>query len=111
MDRRLGQSDWVIDGAFSDFADALADVGYLVHEHRGADPLTEEDLEDYDVFVIPEAQIPFQTTEQDTIASFAEEGGGVFFIADHYNADRNFNRFDSNEIMNGLAPWCLRGSN
>ena len=96
-----GQSDWVIDGAFSDFADALADVGYLVHEHRGADPLTEEDLEDYDVFVIPEAQIPFQTTEQDAIASFAEEGGGVFFIADHYNADRNFNRFDSNEIMNG----------
>ncbi|MCR6108420.1 DNA-binding protein [Salipaludibacillus agaradhaerens] len=96
-----GQSDWVIDGAFSDFADALVAEGYLVKEHRSHDPLSHHDLEEVDVFVIPEAQIPFTTSEQDTIASFAEEGGGVFFIADHYNADRNLNRWDSNEIMNG----------
>jgi hypothetical protein len=96
-----GQSDWVIDGAFSDFADALVAEGYLVKEHRSHDPLSHHDLEEVDVFVIPEAQVPFTTSEQDTIASFAEEGGGVFFIADHYNADRNLNRWDSNEIMNG----------
>ncbi|WP_078394198.1 DNA-binding protein [Shouchella patagoniensis] len=96
-----GQSDWVIDGAFSDFAEALADEGYLIHEFRGTEPLSDEALDGYDVFVIPEAQIPFKQIEQEAIASFAEEGGGVFFIADHYNADRNFNRFDSNEIMNG----------
>ncbi|GAF14099.1 hypothetical protein JCM19045_3388 [Bacillus sp. JCM 19045] len=96
-----GQSDWVIDGAFSDFADALVEEGFLVKEHRSTDPLSDDDLNDVDVFVIPEAQIPFKATEQDAIASFAENGGGVFFIADHYNADRNLNRWDSNEIMNG----------
>ncbi len=96
-----GQSDWVIDGAFSDFADALVEEGFLVKEHRSTDPLSDEDLNEVDVFVIPEAQIPFKATEQDAIASFAENGGGVFFIADHYNADRNLNRWDSNEIMNG----------
>lgn len=96
-----GQSDWVIDGAFSDFADALVENGYYVKEHRSAEPLTSADLDGYDVFIIPEAQIPFKAIEQEAIASFAEEGGGVFFIADHYNADRNFNRLDSNEIMNG----------
>ncbi|MED0716235.1 DNA-binding protein [Aeribacillus composti] len=96
-----GQSDWVIDGAFSDFANALLEAGYTVKEHRSLDPLTLEDLEGYDVFIIPEAQIPFKKSEQDAIAEFAEQGGSVFFIADHYNADRNFNRWDSNEIMNG----------
>ena len=96
-----GQSDWVIDGAFSDFAEALVAEGYIVEEFRSHGPLTSGDLIGYDVFVIPEAQIPFKVTEQNAIASFAEQGGGVFFIADHYNADRNLNRWDSNEIMNG----------
>ncbi|MBE1556407.1 hypothetical protein H4683_003532 [Filibacter limicola] len=96
-----GQSDWVIDGAFSDFAEALVAEGYSVEEFRSHSPLTSADLIGYDVFVIPEAQIPFKATEQNVIASFAEQGGGVFFIADHYNADRNLNRWDSNEIMNG----------
>ncbi|WP_064504041.1 hypothetical protein [Alkalihalobacillus trypoxylicola] len=96
-----GQSDWVIDGAFSDFADALVEEGYTVKEYRSTTPISLEDLNDIDVFVIPEAQIPFKVIEQDAIASFAENGGGVFFIADHYNADRNLNRWDSNEIMNG----------
>ena len=96
-----GQSDWVIDGAFSDFADALVAEGYTVEEFRSDDPLTLNDLLDYDVFVIPEVQIPFTASEQAAIATYAEQGGGVFFIADHYNADRNLNRWDSNEIMNG----------
>ncbi|MEC1178464.1 DNA-binding protein [Metasolibacillus meyeri] len=96
-----GQSDWVIDGAFSDFANALANEGYVVKEHRSTSPLTLVDLADYDVFVIPEAQIPFKATEQQAIVDFAEAGGGVFFISDHYNADRNLNRWDSSEIMNG----------
>lgn len=96
-----GQSDWVIDGAFSDFADALVAEGYTVEEFRKDGPLTLNDLNEYDVFVIPEAQIPFKASEQEAIATYAEQGGGVFFIADHYNADRNLNRWDSNEIMNG----------
>ena len=96
-----GQSDWVIDGAFSDFADALVEEGYTVEEFRKDGPLTLNDLKQYDVFVIPEAQIPFKVSEQEAIATYVEQGGGVFFIADHYNADHNLNRWDSNEIMNG----------
>ncbi|TDQ42761.1 DNA-binding protein [Aureibacillus halotolerans] len=96
-----GASDWVIDGAFSDFAEALAEEGYLVREHRSEDDLTIADLQGIDVFVIPEPQIPFTAEEQASILSFTEAGGGVFFIADHYNADRNLNRWDSGEIFNG----------
>ncbi|WP_152657533.1 DNA-binding protein [Oceanobacillus sp. CFH 90083] len=103
-----GQSDWVIDGAFSDFADALAEEGYVVKEHRSTVPLSLGDLEGFNVLVIPEAQIPFKAEEQEAIAAFAENGGGVFFIADHYNADRNFNRWDSNEIMNGWRRGAFK---
>ena len=33
--------------------------------------------------------------------NFVEKGGNIIFISDHYNADRNLNRFDSSEVMNG----------
>ena len=32
-----GNADWVIDGAFSDFADDLVSAGYTVQEYRGVD--------------------------------------------------------------------------
>ena len=32
-----GNADWVIDGGFSDFADALVSEGYRVEEYRGID--------------------------------------------------------------------------
>src|SRR5690625_6977881 len=97
-----GQADWVIDGAFSDFAEAISDLGYEVVELRKNSPMTLEDLEPYDVFVIPEANIPFKTTEQEAMIDYVENGGSIFFISDHYNADRNKNRWDSSEIMNGF---------
>ncbi|MFC5629917.1 endonuclease [Aliibacillus thermotolerans] len=96
-----GQADWVIDGAFSDFAEGIAENGYQVEELRKNSPFTLEDLEDYDVFVIPEANIPFKKVEQDAMVEYVENGGSIFFISDHYNADRNKNRWDSSEVMNG----------
>ncbi len=96
-----GAADWVIDGAFSDYAEALSDEGYYVTELRQNTPITYSDLQDYDAFVIPEANIPFKTTEQNAILKYAKNGGGVFFISDHYNADRNKNRWDSSEVFNG----------
>ncbi|HLR81302.1 MAG TPA: DNA-binding protein [Bacillota bacterium] len=97
-----GQADWVIDGAFSDFADGIAANGYRVEELRKMRPFHIEDLEDYDVFVIPEANIPFKKEEQHAMIEYVENGGSIFFISDHYNADRNKNRWDSSEIMNGF---------
>ena len=96
-----GAADWVIDGGFSDFANALADEGYYVEELRKNGDITYSDLSDFDVFIIPEANVPFKPGEQAAILQFVQNGGGVFFIADHYNADRNKNRWDSSEVFNG----------
>ncbi|MFD2705717.1 endonuclease [Salibacterium lacus] len=96
-----GQADWVIDGAFSEFAEGIADNGYAVDELRQTEPISIDDLEPYDVFIIPEANIPFKSGEQEAMAEYTENGGSIFFISDHYNADRNLNRWDSSEIMNG----------
>ena len=96
-----GAADWVIDGGFSDFANALANTGYRVTELRKNTPITYSDLSSYSVFVIPEANIPFKTTEQAALVQYVQNGGSIFFIADHYNADRNKNRWDAAEVFNG----------
>ncbi|WP_110930159.1 DUF6359 domain-containing protein [Paenibacillus bouchesdurhonensis] len=103
-----GAADWIIDGAFSDFADGLRAAGFAVESLERAAPhqfdtpaITYNRLKDYDVFVIPEANIPFKSAEQEAIVQYVQDGGAVFFIADHYNADRNKNRWDSSEVFNG----------
>ncbi|MDR0292793.1 MAG: hypothetical protein LBH95_01410 [Oscillospiraceae bacterium] len=96
-----GAADWVIDGGFSDFAYGLAAHGYYVKELRKNTPLVYSDLSGYDVFVISEANNPFKATEQAAILQYVQGGGSVFFIADHYNSDRNKNRWDSSEVFNG----------
>lgn len=96
-----GAADWVIDGAFSDFGNALANDGYYVKELRKSTPITYDDLKDYDVFVIAEANVPFKQSEQVAMEQYVREGNSIFFIGDHYNADRNKNRWDGSEAMNG----------
>lgn len=96
-----GAADWVIDGGFSDFAVALANDGYYVKELRKAGPIVYSDLQDYDVFVLAEPNIPFKQSEQAAMEQYVESGGSIFFIGDHYNADRNKNRWDGSESMNG----------
>lgn len=96
-----GAADWVIDGAFSDFARALSDKGYYVKELRKSSPIGYTDLSGYDVVVLGEANIPYKTQEQAALLQYVQNGGSLFFIADHYNADRNKNRWDSSEVFNG----------
>ncbi|MBE3571080.1 MAG: hypothetical protein IMW92_13585 [Bacillales bacterium] len=96
-----GAADWVIDGAFSDFANAIAKEGYFVQELRKTTPITYDDLKNFDVFVVPEANIPYKTSEQDAMIQYVQNGGSIFFISDHYNADRNKNRWDASEVFNG----------
>ncbi|WP_243652983.1 Ig-like domain-containing protein [Tumebacillus sp. BK434] len=96
-----GAADWVIDGGFSDFGNALAENGYYVKELRKTSPITLSDLQDYDVFIIGEANNPYKKSEQDAMLQFVQNGGSIFFIGDHYNADRNKNRWDANEVFNG----------
>ncbi|MBI1752087.1 MAG: PKD domain-containing protein [Acidobacteria bacterium] len=96
-----GAADWVIDGAFSDFANALADKGYYVKELRKVTPITLADLTGWDVVVMAECNIPFKTSEQAALLQYVQNGGSLFLIADHYNADRNKNRWDGSEVFNG----------
>ncbi|MFC4101295.1 OmpL47-type beta-barrel domain-containing protein [Paenibacillus xanthanilyticus] len=96
-----GAADWVIDGAFSDFGNALANNGYYVKELRKTTPITLSDLSGYDVFVVAEANVPYKTSEQAAMLQYVQSGGSIFFIGDHYNADRNKNRWDGNEAFNG----------
>ncbi|PYY31306.1 DUF5689 domain-containing protein [Paenibacillus illinoisensis] len=96
-----GAADWVIDGGFSDFGNALANDGYYVKELRKTTPFTYDDLKEYNVFVIAEPNVPFKTTEQAAMKEYVENGGSIFFIGDHYNADRNKNRWDGSEAFNG----------
>lgn len=96
-----GTADWVIDGGFSDFGNGIAQNGYHVKELRKSTPITYEDLKDYNVFIVPEANIPYKKSEQDAMLQYVKSGGSIFFIADHYNADRNKNRWDSSEVFNG----------
>lgn len=96
-----GDADGVIDGGFSDFGNALANKGYYVKELRKATPITLSDLEQYDAYVIGEANIPYKTSEQDAMLQYVQNGGSIFFMADHYNADRNKNRWDASEVLNG----------
>ncbi|WP_416829060.1 OmpL47-type beta-barrel domain-containing protein [Ectobacillus polymachus] len=103
-----GAADWVIDGAFSDFADGLKADGFTVEQLDrqipytfGEQAITYDKLKNYDVFIIGEANIPYKQSEQDAMLQYVQNGGSIFFIADHYNADRNKNRWDASEVMNG----------
>jgi DNA/RNA endonuclease YhcR with UshA esterase domain/endonuclease YncB( thermonuclease family) len=103
-----GAADWVIDGAFSDFADGLRAAGFTVDALErsipytfGEQAVTYDKLKNFDVFIIGEANIPYKKSEQDAMLQYIKDGGSIFFIADHYNADRNKNRWDASEVMNG----------
>lgn len=119
-----GQADWVLDGGFSDFADDLVAHGYTVREYRGIDKngdgayryyddrqsqnaalneavITYDGIKNADVFVIAEANRPFTISERTALKQFVDSGKGIYFVSDHYNADRNMNTWDSTEVYNG----------
>jgi len=118
-----GNADWVIDGGFSDFADALVEQGYTVKEYRGIDlnndglirffddrtpsstqneaVISYQGIQDADVLVLAESNRPFTLSEQQALEQFVADGKGIFFIADHYDADRNLNTWDATEVFNG----------
>ena len=55
-----GAADWVIDGAFSDYADSMRKQGYQVKELEGESNISDQSLQQAHVLVIPEANNPFK---------------------------------------------------
>lgn len=120
-----GNADWVIDGGFSDFADALVEAGYTVREYRGVDKdgdgivrfrddrpggpaaaeneavITFDAIKDAAVFVMAETNRPLTKAEYAALKAYVDSGKGLFLIADHYNADRNLDSWDATEVFNG----------
>ena len=78
-----GAADWVIDGAFSDYADSMRKQGYQVKELEGESNISDQSLQQAHVLVIPEANNPFKENEQKAIINFVKNGGSVIFISDH----------------------------
>nr|WP_246363184.1 lamin tail domain-containing protein [Deinococcus budaensis] len=95
-----GNADWRIDGAYSDYAAALRELGYAVSSVTGT-AITSTTLSGASVLVIPEPQAPFSDAERAAIQTFVQNGGGVFLITDHRVSDRNNNGWDSPEVFNG----------
>lgn len=103
-----GEADWVIDGGFSTFNDDILNLGYTTTSTNYKDTLTFDLLKQYKAVIFPEPNIPFKVSEQKAIAKYVEQGGSVMMIADHYNADRNLNRFDASEIFNGYRRGAYK---
>ncbi len=100
-DEDAGNADWTIDGAYSDFANTLRNDGFEVDSlGDGTGTITSADLEGYNVLVIPEPQDRFYSSEINVITDFVHNGGGLVYIADHNNSDRNNNGWDSWHIWN-----------
>ncbi len=95
-----GNSDWRIDGGYSEWADALKKLGFEVASLTGKS-ISSNDLNGAGVLVIPEPQNPFSDTERNTISSFVAGGGGLLMIADHRDSDRDNDGWDSPEVFNG----------
>ncbi len=109
-----GNADWTIDGAYSDFADALRKEGMEVSQWGNTEcrrcgeddePITYSVLKNYDVYVIPEPNVNFSARERAAILMFIKNGGGVLFMGDHWGSDRNNDGWDSVEIINGFTQW------
>ena len=60
------------------------------------------DLQNFDVFVMPEPNVLLSTAEKTAIMKFIQAGGGFFLNVDHSGSDRNNDGYDSVEIANDL---------
>ncbi len=97
-DETAGNADWVIDGAYSEWAEAIKKQGFAVRELSGY-KITADDLKGVSVFVIPEPQNPFTSEESEAIKNFVKNGGGLIIISDHSGADRNHSGYDAVRVF------------
>ncbi len=63
--------------------------------------ITYDAIKNADVFIVAESNRPLKLSEYAALKQFVDSGKGIYFISDHYNADRNKNTWDSTEVFNG----------
>lgn len=95
-------------GGISSWGIALVKLGHQVETLPAGTPITYgsttnvQDLSHYDVFIVDEPNNPFTATEKTAIISFVQNGGGLFMISDHVNADRDGDGWDALKAWNDL---------
>ncbi len=93
-------------GALSAWAVALVkqncDVETLPFDGRitYGDKGNQQDLANYQLFVICEPNIKFSKSEKDALLKFVQNGGGLFLVGDHEKSDRNNDGCDSPCVLN-----------
>ncbi len=73
------------------------------------DTSNDQDLSNYDIFVLAEPNSPFSDDEKNAIAAFVASGGGLFVVADHAGDDRNNDGWDCPEVLNDLETVLQSG--
>ncbi len=99
--QRAGNADWVIDGGFSDFADAFKANGCEV---KAVKQFSAEVLKNVKIVVLPEPNSAYSSAEQDALVSFVDNGGCLYAISDHDKSDRNGDGIDSVGVLNQFLP-------
>jgi uncharacterized membrane protein len=102
-----GNADWIPEGAYSDMVDMLKTHGYNVKSLSNVDRegiITAELLKEFDAAILAEPNNPYSEDEQKAIVEFVKNGGGLFIVGDHGNADRNGNGWDAVKIFNTFCP-------
>ena len=99
--QQAGNADWVITGAYSDFANAFRQEGCQV---KSVTRFSASILKDVKIVVLPEPNTPYSESEQDAIVNFVNNGGCLYAISDHHHSDRNNNGYDSVDILNQFIP-------
>jgi hypothetical protein len=94
-----GLSAWAIDMAREGFTiETLPWNGSITYGNSS----NAQDLSNYKVYVVCEPNIRFTSTEKTAILNFVNNGGGLYMIAGHDGADRNFDGWDARQIWNDL---------
>lgn len=124
-----GNADWIIDddqpipspvqagitqattedywqGALSSWGVEMVKRGYAVETLPANGSITynsssnSQDLSNYDIFVVCEPNNLFTSSEKKAMIDFVQDGGGLFIIADHAEADRDNDGWDALEVWN-----------
>ncbi|MEU6931932.1 hydrolase [Streptomyces sp. NPDC046374] len=100
------EKDWT--GALSAWGVALQRTGrYALKTLPSGGTITygttaATDLRNFDTFVLPEPNVRLSASEKTAVLTFVQNGGGLFLVSDHADADRNNDGWDALEIINDL---------
>lgn len=102
-----GNADWVTNGAYSEMADMLKDNGFTIDDLSKVSPnrvFTKDLLAGYDAVILAEPNNPYSPAECKHLTEFVKNGGGMFIIGDHHNADRDGDGWDAVRALNEFCP-------